>query len=208
MSYVDAYPVDGTIVRTISGTDSIQDTWMQAGAADYNYGAGVFFRATTTGNAVIRFNTTDIPAGNITDLSFWYTNYSSELETCNAYRVIDASAWVQGTKTGGTAAAGETTWAHLIYNTVHWAGGANFSSADYVADASPPQLVGTETHSHLPTSWAVGWRDGTYVNNGFCLALAGTKAQSFRSTLSILGGLPYFTISYDAPRGFIYFKII
>jgi len=118
------------------------------------------------------------------------------------YRIVDASTWVQGTG-GWEYQAGSSSWNYRVSSTTHWAGGAAFSSADYVADASPPSIstanyAGMDVrHANLYPDWFMGWRDGRYVNNGFvsftndpqvCLDISNTPAASYLQ--------PYFEIDY------------
>ena len=116
-------PANQSIV-TVTSTNII-DTYLSAAQVNYNYGTSTLVETgkSDARTGLWKIDTASIPAGNITDVTLYLTVASAiAWKSHSAYAVAATNDWIEGTKTGGTAAAGEPTWNYLKYNTVNWAG--------------------------------------------------------------------------------------
>lgn len=137
-----------TDVNILVSTGIGGDTYLTSGAATNNHGV---YSPISTGAVVtnrkilLRFDLSDILAGStcISAILKLKSTVNSSSGEFNIYKISDANSdWVEGTKNGTTAGAGETCWNAKAADgaggvTTAWAGSAGLMTAgtDYVNTA-------------------------------------------------------------------------
>jgi hypothetical protein len=193
------FPVTIDPTTTISGTADVEDTLLRTDAVTLNYGGYFDIYHSTVHIPLVRVSTSALPTGAVTGFRFliYYNAISGAQDPSPAYRLsLGATTWVEGTASG-SAQIGSASYSHKVYNTVTWASG-NFSSSDYVADASPPTVTpasGWKTYT-LPNAWAQGWKAGTFANDGFVMTSPKYYAVWSATEHSNSGQRPYAEIDY------------
>lgn len=193
---------------TIFGLENIDDTMINGGAYTTNWGLFpyIHYGQSDTWRPLIRFNEALIPDGELISLTYhFYANAhfsSGDVRVLRAYRLTDANVWAEGDGAGYISSTPAATWngpqSTATVNT--WAGsiGCSTPGVDYIADENPPSVDvnGEWSVFALPVEWAVLWRDGLAVNNGFMLRDDEEPGNgSFFSTEAEFNQ-PYFKVKY------------
>ena len=136
-----------TVLTLQPGAADGIDTSVNSGGATYNYGVNVWLLNGSAYKGLIRFDLSSILASEqclsaVLSL-FMASNGAAQAFTLTAYAVaIGNAAWIEGTKNGAQAGAGEPCWNALAANgsggvTTAWAGSAGLATAgtDYESGA-------------------------------------------------------------------------
>jgi len=193
---LDQKDLDGAILPceydpttvVVSGAGSISDAKLHALAPDKNYNNDRYlylsngFGGGVITPALFKLATASLPAGTISrfDAHLYASGSSYQL---SAYVIAAGSTYTQAS----------VCWNYRTYNTQRWAGGAGWTSADYDADASPPQLkagmgptFGTDPGWNvypLKAAWVAPWQSGAHANNGFVILAANPGNLTFINSL-------------------------
>lgn len=155
-----------------------------------NYGLNNYLASSVNYKGLLEFDLSSIPAGSkIISAKFYLYQALSGAAlafTATIYSIaVGNAAWVEGTKNGAQAGAGEPCWNALAADgaggvTTAWAGSAGLSTAgtDYEATAmgafngDRSDADGTEYSVALPTARVEGWCGATNTNYGLLITLS------------------------------------
>ncbi len=184
-TFTDGYGGDVTTAK---------DAYLNSGNATFNYGTRDSFQASP---ALMGFDVQSIPADatcNSTTLYVYAYNAGTSLAfTQYVYSVAAANKdWIEGTKTGAQALAGESCWNALAADgaggiTTKWAGdaagdggadaGCSVSGTDFEAgvlgsySGNRSDAAGTEYAVSLDTTRTAGWFGATNTNYGLRMTI-------------------------------------
>jgi len=215
------FPVFLDPTSTVSGTADIEDNMMISTVSNSNYGG---FSYMLTGRLtsehyryVIRISDISaIPAGTLDAARMLcyhqaYAN-STQQNVVNAYPIVDANAWVEGTNSGGPSQIGSSNWNYAVHSSLAWAGsgGCSTSGTDWDAASAgnftlPAYTSGPDVQRTLTfdsTTIFAQWRDSIRVSNGFFMwGQVDINNRISRIMATEDANAPTFEIDYTEPSG-------
>lgn len=231
----DVTAVDGGTGATIREYDGVNptgtvydtlDTYLadpSATVQKYNYGALDYLRIRVPGGnpgcqVLLQFDLSGIPAGSTCNSATLYLHHqatsTASAWTVNVYAIKAANGgWVEGTKSGAQAGAGEPCWDAKEADgaggvTTAWAGseGCSTSGTDYEAVAigsfsgNRADAVGTEYSAALSAATVATWFGTPNSNYGMLLKVAsGAVDYLYSSGYVLLAYRPHLVVDYTAP---------
>lgn len=188
IGYSNNIVIDPTTI--VSSTSEIEDTYMNNGSTDSNFGAGTSFTVgnfSTVSQALVKIVTGAIPEGTYDSFTCTMKSLQARTNTVKVYKVTDGRPWGELTATWNKY-DGTNTWT---------TGGGSSAGNDFVDDASPPQQewVNDEIKTlTLLTSWLDDWYSGT--NNGMTFRWGGGTFQNYKSSENTGGDDIFCTIEF------------
>jgi hypothetical protein len=209
-----ASPVIDPTLTLQPNSDGI-DTGIASGAnSSNNYGTSPRLLNGVAYRGLLKFDCSPVPNGAIC-VSGTYSLFQDNSQAAGAFTLTHYSiasgnsAWIEGTKGGSTAGAGEPCWDYLGYNTVTWAGSAGLatSGTDYVAAAigsvsgNRSDANGTEYAAALTASVVQTWFGTSTVNYGVKTTPSATMGAIGSSDNTVATRRPKLVVVYTVPGG-------
>lgn len=206
--------VDPTFTDGYGGdADTAKDDSVNSVAAENNYGIVVYFLRGATFKGLAQYDLSSIPASAVCNSASWHGTYYSNpgAGTITIYSIASGNAgWVEGTKNGTTAGAGEPCWEAKAADgsggvTTAWAGsdGLATSGTDYEASAlgsfttGSGDAAGTTYEAALTSSRIEGWFGSPNTNYGLLFVCTSGSASRVASSNADTASLrPYLTVDY------------
>lgn len=201
-----------------------KDLWIRLGSSQgtYNYGTAIYLYtpAGVSQRALLAFDVASIPSTAVCNSATVTITRSPQSDvyvyTQTIYSIAAANAaWVEGTKNGATAGAGESCWNALAADgaggvTTAWAGSAGLSTAgtDYEIGAiglytgNRNDAAGTQYTASLNIDRVAAWFGTPNSNYGMLFIPSGVGAGiSASSDHATAAYRPKLTVEYTLPGG-------